>query len=166
MKYQTEEMLSDSLTKVMTMPKRHVKKCGLKDLQLATIAMVMASQVLKAEATAVAVYDASGTTDDHPGSEWFVLKAALILFMVGVLTGMCLMTKLKALTAKVEPTRMPLLTTVGSQTTEQMPATPGQVFIAPASGRYYHMKRSCPGLANAGEKREMKARERCAMTAD
>ncbi len=44
-KYGTEDVLSDSLTKVMTTPKHHVKKCGLKDLQFATAAMVMASQM-------------------------------------------------------------------------------------------------------------------------
>ena len=166
MKYQTEEMLSDSLTKVMTMPKHHVKKCGLKDLQLATIAMVMASQVLKAEATAEAVCDASGAKDDHPGSEWFVLRAAMVLFMVGLLAGMFLMKKLQALTTRVEPVRMQLMSTAGTQPSEQKPAIPRQVFIAPASGTHYHTMRSCPGLGNAGEKREMKACKQCAKTAD
>ena len=97
MKYGTEDMLSDSLTKVMTMPKHHVKKCGLKDLQLATIAMVMASQMVRVEASA-----AGETIDNHPGSEWFVLKAALMVFKLGVLGGMYLMYKIKALTAKKE----------------------------------------------------------------
>ena len=81
--------------------------------------------------------------------------------MVGVLTGMYLMFKAKALTAKKELT----MKTVGSQTTEeQMLAR--QVFIAPASGRHYHMRRNCGGLASAGEKRELNACERCATTAD
>ena len=40
LKYGTEDILSDSLTKVMTMPKHHVGRCGLKDLQLGTIVMV------------------------------------------------------------------------------------------------------------------------------
>ncbi len=56
MKYQSEEMLSNSLTKVMTTSEHHVKKCGLKDLQLATIAMAMITQVMVTEATATTVY--------------------------------------------------------------------------------------------------------------
>ncbi len=89
MKYQSEEMLSSSLTKVMTMPKPHVKKCGLKDLQLATIAMVM--QVMVKEATAMTVV-AHGARDDQP--ERFVLKATMGVFLVGVFAGMFLMKKL------------------------------------------------------------------------
>ncbi len=43
MKYKTEEMLSDNFTKVMAMPGHHVQKCGLKDLQVAMAAKVVAS---------------------------------------------------------------------------------------------------------------------------
>jgi hypothetical protein len=52
----TEEMLPDSLTKVMTMPAHHVQKCGLKDLKdakAAFIGMVVMTQTKAAEATAV-----------------------------------------------------------------------------------------------------------------
>ena len=146
MKYGTEDMLSDSLTKVMTMPKHHVKKYGLKDLQLATIAMAMASQMVRAEASAAA----SETIDNHPGFEWFVLKAALILFMMGVLTGMYPMFKVKALTAKKELT----MTTVRSQTTEKMVGTARQVFIAPVSRRHYHMIKGIAAAWQVQEKSE------------
>ena len=50
MKVMTEDMLSDSLTKVMTMPKHHVQKRGLRDLTIASIGMVRATQGTKAEA--------------------------------------------------------------------------------------------------------------------
>ncbi len=50
----TEDMLSDSLTKVMTVPKHRVKKCSSKGLQLVTIATVMASQIVRVEASAAA----------------------------------------------------------------------------------------------------------------
>ncbi len=34
MKVKTEDMLSDIATKVMTIPRHHVQKCGLRDLSV------------------------------------------------------------------------------------------------------------------------------------
>ena len=45
MKVKTEDMPSDSLTKAMTMPKHHVQKCGLQDLNIVLAGMVFASQI-------------------------------------------------------------------------------------------------------------------------
>ncbi len=61
MKHRTDEMLSDSLTKVMTIPAHHVQKCGLKDLRdLKTVSgMVVLTQIKAVEATAVATYTAA-----------------------------------------------------------------------------------------------------------
>ncbi len=64
----TEAMLSDSLAKVMTMPKHNVRRCEVKDLQLGTIAVVMPSQMVKVGASAAQ----DQTIDRRPGSEWFV----------------------------------------------------------------------------------------------
>ncbi len=79
-------MLSDSLTKVMTMPKRHVRRRGLKDLQLGTFAMVMTSQMVEVGARAAE----NQTIDHHPAPEWFVLTAAVVVFMLGLMAGMLL----------------------------------------------------------------------------
>ena len=46
MKCKSEDMLSDSLTEVMTMPKHHVQRCGLKDIQ---ITMVTATTEMQCE---------------------------------------------------------------------------------------------------------------------
>ena len=64
MKVKTEDMLSDSLTKVMPMPKHHVQKCGLRDLNIALAEMVFASQVAMPEAV---------EKDRFPCSETFVI---------------------------------------------------------------------------------------------
>ncbi len=80
-KYKTEEVLSDSLTKVMTTPKHHLQKCGLRDLQVAISATVVAFNFAVA---------AAQDEDKHPGAEWFVLKAAAVLFLVGLFKGMIL----------------------------------------------------------------------------
>ncbi len=77
-------MLSDSLAKVMTMPKHHVQKCGLRDLNITLIGMVFASQVARAEAV---------EKDRFPSSEPFVIQAAVVLFLIGLITGMRLAMK-------------------------------------------------------------------------
>jgi hypothetical protein len=83
--------------------------------------MVIASRTVRAEASAAA----DETIYNHPGSEWFVVKAALIVFMMGLLVGMCLMYKMRVLTAK----KVLKMRTIRSQSTkEQMLAR--QVFMA------------------------------------
>ena len=88
MKCKSEDMLSDSLTKVMTMPKHHVQRCGLKDIQIMMVT-AMAMQCGLAEA--------KSAEEKYPGSEWFVLQAAAIVFLVGLFTGMLLMKQLQTL---------------------------------------------------------------------
>ncbi len=87
LKYGAEDMLSGSLTEVMSMPKHRVRRCGLKDLQLGTSAMAMAWQMVKAGASAAE----DQTIVHHPGSEWFDLKAAVVVFMLGSMAGTYLM---------------------------------------------------------------------------
>jgi hypothetical protein len=150
MKYKTEEMLSDNLTKVMTMPKQHVQKCGLNDIQVAVAAMVVASHF--------AVAEVAQDEDKHPNSEWLVLKAAVVLFLVGLFTGMFLAKKLATWMSTATHLTAPLLNATGTQT-ESAPTTlttltilPSTILIAPSHGRKYHLVRSCPGLLQASER--------------
>jgi hypothetical protein len=151
MKVKTEDMLSDSLTKVMTMPKHHVQKCGLRDLNIALIGMVFASQVAGAEAV---------EKDRFPGSETFVIQAAVVLFLIGLFTGMWLAMKY-ATWRKPIPVRKPATWTTETQTEERVRAWPNEIFIAPHTGQKFHIRRACNGLNSAAAKRTLEPCDFC-----
>ena len=145
MKVKTEDMLSDSLTKVMTMPKHHVQKCGLRDLNIAHAGMVCASQVSVAEAV---------EKDRFPGSETFVIQAVVVLFLIGLFTGMWLAMK-HATWRKPIPVRKPATWTTETQTEERVRALPNDIFISPHTGQKLHIRRACNGLNSAAAKRTL-----------
>ena len=144
-------MLSDSLTKVRTMPRHHVQKCGLRDLNIALIGMVFASQVTVAEAV---------EKDRFPGSETFVIQAALVLFLIGLFTGMWLAKK-HATWKSPSPVKPPATWTTETQTEERVKAWPNEIYIAPHTGQKFHIRRACSGLNSAAAKRTLEPCDFC-----
>ena len=152
----SQEMLADSLTMVMTMPKAHVARCGLKDLQTGLVALVMACNVVNATVEVK-------TSDQPPvmGFYWSEVLAAFLMFIIGLITGW--MTCKSCCEKKTSLKKK--LVDVGSQTdvaptltiTQGFPSTvyPSQLYIAPAQGVRYHVRRDCGGLNTAGERREV-----------
>ena len=83
--------MSDSLTKVMTMPKHHVKKCGLNDVRGLVAACVFAS---------VSLAEGKRQIEEQIDySTWFVLLVVLVL---GLFMGCCCGWKLKGMTMKLK----------------------------------------------------------------
>jgi hypothetical protein len=146
-------------TKVMTTPKHRVQRGGSKDIQI----MMVTAMVMQC-----GLGEAKSAEDKYPGSEWFVLQAAAIVFMVGLFTGIYLYKKIASWWTP--PLKTPLLATVGTQTTaievqvqtEVVTRIPPIVYVAPASGRRFHLVRSCQGMNQAGERKPM---EPCAYRA-
>ena len=143
MKIPTEDMFSDSLTKVMTMPKHHVKKCGLNDVKTLLAACTVAG-LGQAEGASSATE--RNFSDDGP-TVWQVLALVLTL---GVVIGFVCGWLFKTIVMKFSNTKK--LEDPATEPDEQRAGVQGafcDVYFAPTSGEHYHTRTGCGGLSKA-----------------
>ena len=91
LKIATENMLADSLTKVMNMPAHHVAKCGLKPVRAVAAVVAIISQVEVVEAVSS---DLGVVQEDEADDLWPLLRLMLMVFAIGAVLGTCLGMKI------------------------------------------------------------------------
>ena len=137
MKVKTEDMLSDSLTKVMTMPKHHVQKCGLRDLNIALIGMVTASQFTVAEAV----------VDEIDDKQCICLRGGWGRCVIRAVERQLLCRACNL------PGRVCMRGCFNCDDAEEA--------VAPHTGQKFHIRRACNGLNSAAAKRTLEPCDFC-----
>ena len=92
--------------------------------------------------------------DRFPGSETFVLKAALVLFMIGLFTGMWLVKKFMTW-KNPNPKNHQRRGRPEHRRMEELGLLPNEIHIAPHTGEKHHIRKTCNGLNSAAAKRTL-----------
>ena len=157
LKIATENMMADSLTKIMNMPAHHVAKCGLKPVRAvaATVAIISQVEVVQALSNDSGVVQA-----DEVDDPWPLFRFMLMCFAIGAVCGTCFGMKLGRALAdrqrrKADPAPAEVAARIDDTPSVLVPLmtrrvrVPSSVFVTDKAGKKFHASKTCTGLNNA-----------------